>query len=185
MKVLNAVIVVSIVVMITGFSSYIVCAASGSRWAVTGSGRLRTALYDHTNFIRLSVHRAFEVDITKADFYSVSITADDNLFDHIVVEKTGESLHIGMKPASTFVRATLKAAVTMPDLKALNLTGASKGKISGFSFPHPVNFGLSGGSDLMLEAMETGDTEFKMSGASRVSGIIKMSVIFPLPVPRA
>ena len=52
---------------------------------VTGSGNPITENYNFSNFTRVEVGYAFEVDITRSASYSVSITAADNLFDYIEV----------------------------------------------------------------------------------------------------
>ena len=63
----------------------------------------------------------------------------------------------------------------MPDLTRLTLSGASKGEVRGFSVGHQIEFNLSGASSLHIDELETGDTEFDLSGASKVSGVIKIA----------
>jgi len=48
-----------------------------------GSGDLATEEFNFSDFTRVEVGSAFEVEIVQSDSYRVSITADDNLFDYI------------------------------------------------------------------------------------------------------
>ena len=70
---------------------------------VEGSGNLDTQEMDFSGFTRVDVGHAFEVEIVQSASYSVSITADDNLFEYIEVSKKGEILKIGLKSESTIM----------------------------------------------------------------------------------
>jgi len=139
---------------------------------VTGSGNLVTEEMDFSGFTRVEAGYAFEVEITQSDSYSVSITADDNLFEYIQVSKEGETLKIGRKPALSYISTTLRAKITMPDLYELSLSGATRGTVQGFSSSHDFILDLSGASSLDMVEMSAGDVEFDISGASRVTGDI-------------
>ena len=139
---------------------------------VTGSGNLKTEEMDFSEFTRVEVGSAFEVEITQSDSYSVSITADDNLFKHIEVSKEGKILKIGLKPRITFGSVTLKAKITMPQLRGLGLSGATRGTVSGFSSTENLDIDVSGASSVELADVSAGDVKFDVSGASKVTGDI-------------
>ena len=139
---------------------------------VTGSGNLKTEEMDFSEFTRVEVGSAFEVEITQSDSYSVSITADDNLFKHIEVSQEGKILKIGLKPRITFGSVTLKAKITMPQLRGLGLSGATRGTVSGFSSTENVDLEVSGASSLDLVDISVGDVKSDISGASKVTGDI-------------
>ncbi len=143
---------------------------------VPGSGNLTTQEFELSDFTRVEVGSAFQVEIVQADSYRVSVTADDNLFDYIQVSKEGETLKIGLKllplrPLFT----TLRAEISMPRIYDLDLSGATKGTISGFSSTENLDIEVSGASSLNLVEMAAGDVEFELSGASRASGDITAS----------
>ncbi len=141
--------------------------------AVKGSGNLDTEEFNFSDFTRVEVSHAFEVELVQSGSYSVSITADDNLFDdYIRVSKDGETLKISLKPAFSYTFATLRARITMPDLYELDLSGATHGTVQGFSSSHDFILDLSGASSLDMSDMSAGDIEFDISGASRVTGDI-------------
>ena len=148
---------------------------NGGLGFITGSGKLETSTFEYSDFTRLEVGSAFEVNVTRADSYSISITADDNLFAYIEVEKSGDTLKIGMKGLRAYRNTTQNATVSLPDLRGLNLSGAVRGRVSGFSFSRPLSLGASGASNLTLDDLKAGNTEFEISGASKVSGSITMA----------
>ncbi len=139
---------------------------------IIGSGNLDSQQMDFTGFTRIEVGSAFEVDIVQSDSYHVSITADDNLFEHIQVSQAGETLKVGLKPLSGYVSGTLRAEITMPALTGLHLSGATRGSVEGFSSPEDFDLDLSGASSLHMSDMAASDIKFDLSGASSVSGNI-------------
>ena len=145
---------------------------AGCGGVVKGSGNLETQTFDFTGFTRVEVGHAFEVEIVQSDSYSVTITADDNLFKYIQVSKEGGTLKIGLKPITTSWSATLRAEITMPQLSGLALSGATRGTVSGFSSTENLDIKVSGASSLDLVEMSASDIDFEISGASRVTGDI-------------
>ena len=139
---------------------------------VKGSGNLDTQEFNFSDFARVEVGYAFEVEITQSSSYSVSITADDNLFDYILVSKQGTTLKIRLEPALHYAFTKLQAKITMPQLHGLALSGATRGTVSGFSSTDNIDIEVSGASSLNLVEMSAGDVEFDISGASRVTGDI-------------
>jgi hypothetical protein len=137
--------------------------------AITGSGRTVVRNYEITGFDSIDAGSAFDVSISRFDLFKVSVTADDNLFDSIIVEKRGNSLYIGMKPMSFVGRPTLKATVSLPDLKRLSLSGASQATLTGVSSAGDVSFDLSGASIIYGQLTAKGIMAVNASGASQCS----------------
>jgi len=147
----------------------------GCGGTVTGSGQLDTKEMDFSDFTRIEASHGFEVEVIQSDSYSVSITADDNLFDdHIRVSKSGDTLKIQLRSNYLYTSVTLRAKVTMPDLYRLGLSGGSQASISGFSSSHDFSAQLSGGSQVSGD-ITAADTDFELSGGSRVNGDIKVA----------
>jgi len=141
---------------------------------VKGSGNLDTQEFNFSDFTHVEVGSAFEVEIVQSDSYSVSVTADDNLFDYILVSKQGTTLKISLKTAQ-YIDTTTRAEISMPQLHSLELSGATHGTVSGFSSTESLEVELSGASSLDLAEMSAGDVEFDVSGASKVTGDITAS----------
>ena len=145
---------------------------------ITGAGNIVTEEREVTNFIQVDVEGTFEVEITQSNSFSTNISADSSFFDYIAVTKEGDTLRIYLNPRHTFTDftsqiKTLKAKITMPDLYGLRLSGATKATISGFKSSGDFSLDVSGASTLDMKDIEVGDVEFKVSGASRVSGSMK------------
>jgi len=151
----------------------LLASVAGCGGSLTGSSNIMTREMYYSNFTKLEVSSAFEFDISRGNSYFVSFTANDNLFQHLDIRQEGKTLHIGLKQPRIYVRTTQKAAIVMPDLYRLELSGASKGEVGGFSSGSPIDFDLSGASSLYISDFEAGDAEFDISGASKVSGSIK------------
>ncbi len=139
---------------------------------VTGSGDLDTRQFDYSGFTRVEVGHAFDVDITQSESFSISITADDNLFEYIVVTKSGSTLKINLRAGNSYSHTTQQARVTMPGLERLTLSGATRGTISGFSSTDDFRASLSGASSLEMDGIAAGEVSFELSGASHLTGDI-------------
>lgn len=140
---------------------------------VTGSGKLETWTIDNENFTKLDIHNAFQVDIISSDSFSIEITADDNLFEFLDIRQRGNTLNIGFKWNYVYRNTTQTAIITMPAIERLDLSGASRGAISGFISSERLEIDLSGASYLDLDGLESGDTYFDVSGASSILGSIE------------
>lgn len=137
------------------------------------SGPTVTRDYSITDFNRVQVSSAFEIEITQADTYSISVTAPENWFEYIDVEKTVQTLEIGMdiKFWGFWNRMTAqpKVIITMPSLEILDMSGATSGLVRGFESAQDFRLNLSGASRLDME-IAAYDTSLTISGASELSG---------------
>ena len=156
-KLIPIVVIVAAVIII----SIIAFGMMGSWWPlrlvtgpVTGSGNLVTLDKSFSDFTAVDASWGFKVTITKSDTYNVSITIDDNLVDYLQVTKSGNTLHIGLKPV-TYDRVTQKANIQMPLLREFHLSGGSHGIVEGFYVPpyYSSDFilSLSGGCHAEME----------------------------------
>jgi hypothetical protein len=141
---------------------------------VTGSGEVVTWEMDYADFTKLDIGSAFDVEITRADTFLVRITIDEALNEYLSVDQRGDTLRIGLEANNVYTNTRQEAVINLPDLRRLELSGASKASVSGFSTARSVDYELSGASNLKLAGMMSGDTSLKLSGASEASGDIKM-----------
>jgi hypothetical protein len=139
------------------------------------SGETVTRSFDYTVFTRVDVGYAFKADITRSDTYSITVTINEKLADRLKVEKTGDTLKIGLKnPVWNFwgVDSRPRVTITMPELRGMELSGASEGNIRGFKSTRDFTLGVSGASNLDID-METLGFYGVISGASGLSGYLK------------
>ncbi len=145
------------------------CVAVPALTTLRGSGNTVTNEYDYDGFTRIEVGSAFQVEVVQAESYSVSVTVDDNIVEHLEVSKSGNTLRIGLKPLVRlgFGNVTLKARIALPTLEGLNLSGATTGNVSGFNSDAALNIDVSGASTLRGD-IRAGNTRVDASGASTV-----------------
>ncbi len=156
-------------------TAVLIAAVLFSGCTLTGEEDVITEEEDFADFTYVDVGSAFEVEITRSDSFSIIISADESLFDYVEVSQVGGTLKIYLKPRHIFTdftlgAKTLRAEITMPALYGLQLSGATKGTITGFKSSEDFSLGVSGASSLETADIAVGDAEFEVSGASRVSG---------------
>ncbi|MEE8353833.1 MAG: DUF2807 domain-containing protein, partial [Dehalococcoidales bacterium] len=96
---------------------------------------MTTRQYDFTDFTRVDVGGAFEVEIIRSDSFSVSVDAAEHQLDHIEVSRRGDTLTVGQEWRLFGWRPSgsrPSARITMPLLTELKLHGASRGRVTGF-----------------------------------------------------
>ena len=100
--------------------------------------------------------------------YSVVVSAHENVFEHLDIHQSGNTLIIGMKffPYNTF---GTKITITMPQLSKLAVSGACDGTAIGFDSNNDLEISLSGASDLNTD-LKAGKTKLGMSGEAKIIG---------------
>ncbi|MFC2032049.1 GIN domain-containing protein [Chloroflexota bacterium] len=144
----------------------------------TEAGEVETRQYDFSEFTHVDISSAFSYEIMQSDIYSISITANNNLFDDIKVAKERQTLIIGVEipgaPWTMFnTNPSLKAVITMPYLDGLDSSGATRGIVADFRSTENLDVIASGASTVELLKISAADTAFNLSGASKVTGDIE------------
>jgi hypothetical protein len=157
------------------FASFLVagvlsaCTLTGEQIDLEGSGNIESQEKDLSGFDELRISHAFQVDVKQGEDYHVITRVDDNVQEYLVVDKSGDTLRIGLDPDYNYStkNTTLEAEVTMPELVRIRLSGSSDATISGFASTSPFSADLSGSSSLRGE-IESGDARVDVSGSSSV-----------------
>ncbi len=171
-RVIVVIVVVVVGVVIAAFA-FVFLAGFVPANQVIGSGNTETRTESHTDFTKVTASHAFDIDITQSSSYLVRITLDDNLFQHLQVFKTGETLTIRLQLGFTYIPApgrqlTIQAEITMPDLVEVQLSAATTADVDGFIVSHSFVAGISGASRLRGTYVTLGEVSFTLSGASTV-----------------
>ena len=150
----------------------IILLVPGCFGSITGSGNLETQEFNYSDFTRVEVGNALEVEVIQSGSFSITITTDDNISEYLNVSKSGETLRIWLRSGYSYTSYTAMAEITMPELYRLELSGATSGTIGGFSSAHDFILELSGASSLYIADMTAGNIRFDLSGASSLTGSI-------------
>lgn len=138
------------------------------------SGQLVTRDFDLSDFTVVEISSAFEAELIPAETFAVSVTANENIFSYIDVTQSGDTLKIGTKPlvGLQFGRVTMKATVSLPELRGLEVSGASEVAALGFESSRDFDLSVSGASELEMD-IEANNVAGDISGASEVNGRLK------------
>jgi hypothetical protein len=129
--------------------------------------------FDFQDFTRVNVSSAFHVEIAHGDAYDITVIAPR--VENVRVEKNGDVLRV-YRDASIWCgpfNAESKVEITLPNLTAVELSGASHGTVSGFDQTSDLDVRVSGASHLELANTAVGDFTADVSGASRLNGEVE------------
>jgi len=161
----KAIIIVAIVAVAAVICTLLI--VRGWPGGLIGSGNLETEEYAFTDFTKVEISTAFEFEIEQSSSYNISVTADDNVMEYVQVSQDGQTLKIGLGTVTWFGPVTLRASVTMPQLRGLTVSGASRGDIYDFSSTEDLDITVSGASRVNGD-ITAGNAEFDISGASTI-----------------
>jgi putative autotransporter adhesin-like protein len=117
---------------------------------IMGSGTLVTKDLPLQSFDKIEAGGAIHVDVTQGETYSVSVTADDNLWEYADVHIENNTLHLGLKDGS-FGNTHVSAKIVLPHLAGVDISGASSATLHGIDEPKD-------------------DLKIQVAGASKVEG---------------
>lgn len=133
---------------------------------IRGSGELTTTQFDVDEFDSIEVGNAFEAFITVGEQQSVEVLANADLVEELDVRVRNSTLLVGLRDGVSLRSGTLEATITVPDLVALDVSGASDVSLFGSSGSEQ-HFEISGASDLTATGVR-GVLELEVSGSSNV-----------------
>jgi len=134
--------------------------------SIEGSEEMATEKREFTGFNQLDIGWGFEANVTRGSEFSISITANENVLDSVLVSKSGGKLKVGMKSA-TYNRLQLRVDITMPELVEVELSGGSDATVSGFGAQEEFRMDLSGGSSIQMDG-SADRLQAESSGGSRM-----------------
>jgi len=163
----KTIIIIVLVVAVAILCTLLILNLRGWPGVLIGSGNLETEAYAFTNFTEVEISSAFDFEINQSSSYNISVTADDNVMEYVQVSQVGQTLKIGLRTVTWFGPVTLRASVTMPELRGLTVSGASRGDIYDFSSTEDLDITVSGASRVNGD-ITAGNVEFDISGASTI-----------------
>jgi hypothetical protein len=137
---------------------------------VAGSASLTTQDFDLDGFNRVQAESSFDVEIVQGASYTVEITVNDNLKDYLRVSKNGDTLVLSVKSGYSYLNSTFRARVIMPNLRKLEMSGASRAIVTGFIGREDLDVNISGASSASFTNMKVRALDSDVSGAGTLSG---------------
>ncbi len=128
-----------------------------------------TRQFDIRNFVNVEIDCAYFFEIVRGDSFTIAVRTEERILEQISVNQSGDTLRLSLKPVTLTARPILHARITMPVLKRLRQSAATKGMVSGFRSDDPFDLYLSGASSVLLD-FECPDARLEISGASVITG---------------
>jgi len=118
------------------------------RATIVGSEKPATKVWNLADFTSVEIIHPFRAEVTRADRFNVTVTADDNVLDHVVVAKDGTRLRVGLEDNRSYRlrRNSLKVAIAMPVLNSIDLSHGARAATRGFESHGPFEARASHGS---------------------------------------
>lgn len=133
---------------------------------VRGNGTLRTERLFRSNFDSISIGGDWTVDIRQSETFSVTIDADENLFNYLYVDVSDNILHIGFQHGYVIGRSNCKAIITMPVLTQLTASGSLTGTVSSFDMPgRTMSVVVSGSGNVAARNITVKNLKLNISGS--------------------
>ncbi|MGH8559428.1 MAG: head GIN domain-containing protein [Methylococcales bacterium] len=137
----------------------------GSFQVVKGSGVLGREHRTVGDFHEVVIHGGLDVDFTRDDDVSVSLSGDDNLLKVITTDVKLGVLHIGSKE-SYETKIPLLATLTAPSLSALEINGSGDVKLNDLK-EKTLTLNLNGSGDVQADG-STDELSVRISGAGNM-----------------
>lgn len=120
--------------------------------------------YSVVDFDRLEMGDAFHIQVEQGDFFEVTAKGDRRNIEDLVVSKEGSTLVIRYRHLRQR-RHDTRIIITMPELYAINFSGASDARVYGFGAAGHFDVYLSGASVCQLD-VASAHVKAVLSGAS-------------------
>lgn len=125
---------------------------------------------DFVEFDSLSFSHGFHADIVQGAAYSIELDVADVYLDVLDIEQRGTAIHFGLDTSGKLGRTRsghLRATITLPELRALAISGGGGATVTGFESDDDFAVSVSGGGHLSGD-LKAGDLAADIGGGSRM-----------------
>jgi serine/threonine protein kinase len=113
-------------------TSNLQAAAKAPAPAIPADGGRKTKEFNLSGFTAVDV-RGLAVEITRADSFKISVTAEENVVPCVVVARDGDRLDVHLDAKGQSIQsAGMKVVITMPALAGVRLSGGARATCTGF-----------------------------------------------------
>jgi hypothetical protein len=135
---------------------------------IVGSNNITTEIRDVSGFTGVDVSSALDVNVIAGTEFNVTVRANDNVQERVIVRRDGNDLKIKLA-SGNYREIDVTVDVTMPDLENIEVSGASDVDVSGFTSFDDLSIDLSGASNLDFTTSTVDNLTAGISGASTAS----------------
>ena len=154
----------------------LLCSCQMSFNSVRGSGNKITQSRDVSGFTSVEAAGPMDVEIKMGSGYKVSVEADDNLMQYILVRKEGGKLVVKLKDnINVSYDNGMKVSIEMPSLHEVDLSGSGSLKTIGqVTDPNKIEVSISGSGNATMDVNTPSlDASISGSGKATVTGQTK------------
>ncbi len=109
-----------------------------------GSGNMINTNANITDFTAVQADGYFRIYINKSNTYYCNIRSDDNLTSYFLINQTGNTVSIRLKPDYYLVLRPIEIQIGMPDIEKVQCSNIAQVFAIGFNLTHPFQVNLSG-----------------------------------------
>lgn len=119
-------------------------------------------------FDKIEISTSADVTVLLGDKPSVDIKARENLLKYIRTDIAGEKLHIHNDGAVMFNEDDINITIHVPDIRLLEINGASDAEIKGDLRSGDFELIVNGAGDVKIDEVHVGDLKIRLAGACDV-----------------
>jgi predicted small secreted protein len=145
---------------------------------IEGQGPLKTKTISLGGFDEVDLQMGADVLIRQDSFFSISVTAQENLLDIILTEVSGDKLKIKTKENCIRSSKKIKVYINMPIINGLKLNGSGEIKSEGSITTDDLYIDINGSGDVILNVVANKiESEISGSGKVLLSGTARKHLI--------
>jgi hypothetical protein len=126
-----------------------------------------TKKYDYKDFSKVEAGSGMLLDINKSSSYSITVNADEEDFEYLKVEKSGNTLRFYIDKNNYHRHGVIRISINLPSLTGIGLSGGAQGKLS-MNTEENFDGELSGGAEIS-GSLSCRDINLEISGGSVVN----------------
>ncbi len=135
--------------------------------SILGSKKIIHKSYAYSDFTKIDASETYSIKLTQGKEFKVDLSCNENILEFIEIELKGKTLVLDFKGNHTFSDITAKVNITVPTIKEIEASGASKIKMNGFTLDE-LAIDVSGASSFKGNLKIKGTIDIEASGASTV-----------------
>ena len=137
---------------------------------IKGTGPTVTETYQATNFSKVDLSIAAEVNYVKGADYSVEVLAQENVQDRMKIDKIGDVLCISMKPnTNLIIHDDITINITSPEFDGADISGSGCIYVTGDYTATNVSADISGSGKIDIENLEMTRLDIDISGSGQIT----------------